>query len=215
VRRFILLFLLVPACALAQSGVWGLRGITKRFVVHGNVVYAVDGRGVTAYDATTLKRLQTIETESESLDAAFTGNTLVVLTRGGLERFPPESVVPIARQEIPPSTRIASNGQRIAVAGADGVAARAHRIESGRGGHLADHPWHPKQADLSGRIRRVRDRFGHPGAADHQLALGGCLPVQCLLERISGLIEARLRDQLLIEKLLRAHRIPLCKRNVW
>ena len=66
-RRFILLFLLVPACALAQSGVWGLRGITRRFVVHGNIVYAVDGRGVAAYDATTLKRLQTIETESESL----------------------------------------------------------------------------------------------------------------------------------------------------
>lgn len=120
-RRLILLFLLVPACALAQSGVWGLRGITRRFVVHGNVVYAVDGRGVTAYDATTLTRLETIETDSESLDAAFTGDTLVVLTRGGLERFPPESVVPIARQEIPPSTRIASNGQRIAVAGADGV----------------------------------------------------------------------------------------------
>src|SRR5207237_2727883 len=120
VRRLALLLLFFPALTLAQSGVWGLRGITKRFVLRGNVVYAVDGRGVAAYDATTLKRIAVAETDAESLDAAFAGDTLVVLTRAGLARFT-SSLALIDRQPLPPSTHIASNGKRIAVSGPDGV----------------------------------------------------------------------------------------------
>lgn len=120
-RRLVLILLFLPACVFAQSGVWGLRGITKRFVVRGNVIYDVDGRGVATYDAATLQRLGSVETDAESLDAAFTGDTLAVLTRGGIERFAAASLSRIDRQLIPPSTHIASNGTLIAAAGPDGV----------------------------------------------------------------------------------------------
>jgi hypothetical protein len=117
---------------LAQSGVWGLRGITRRFLVDGNLVYAVDGRGVAVYDATTLARVDVVETEGESLDAAFAGDRLVVLTRKGLERYSINPLRPITVDEIPPSTRIVSNGRLVAAAGPDGV-----RVYDGDGDHLA------------------------------------------------------------------------------
>lgn len=120
-RRLVPLLFLLPACVFAQSGVWGLRGITKRFVVRGSVIYDVDGRGVATYDAATLQRLGSVETDAESLDAAFTGDTLAVLTRGGIERFAAGSLAPIGRQLIPPATHIASNGKLVAVAGTNGV----------------------------------------------------------------------------------------------
>jgi hypothetical protein len=123
-RRLFLFCLLIAPCALAQSGVWGLRGITKRFVLHGNVVVAVDGRGVAAYDATTLAKLDATETEAESLDAAFAGDTLIVLTRGGFERFSMAAdgrLTFLSSQEAESGARIASNGTLVAVAGSGGV----------------------------------------------------------------------------------------------
>ncbi len=119
-RRLILALLLVPACALAQSGVWGLRGITKRLIVRGNRVYAVDGRGVAAYDATTFAKIAAAETEAESFDGAFAGDTLVVVTREGIERFT-AGLQRVGIQATPPATRVASNGEIVATAGADGV----------------------------------------------------------------------------------------------
>ena len=120
-HRLILLFLLFPISVLAQSGVWGLRGITKRFVVHGNVVYAVDGRGLAAYDATILKCIDVVETNAESLDAAFVGESIIVLTREGFERFAVNPFSLIYTQPTVPATRIASNGRLHAIAVADGV----------------------------------------------------------------------------------------------
>src|SRR5437016_10541100 len=87
VRRLLLLAILLPTCAFAQSGVWGLRGITRRLLVRGSFVVDVDGRGVAVYDANTLRRLDAVETEGESVDGAFAGDTLIALTRGGFERF--------------------------------------------------------------------------------------------------------------------------------
>jgi hypothetical protein len=120
VRRLALLLLFLPTLALAQSGVWGLRGITKRFVVRSGAVYTIDGRGVAAYDAATLARLAAAETNAESLDGAFVGDTLTVLTTAGFERFTPD-LARIAARPAPPATRMASNGTLIAAAGPDGV----------------------------------------------------------------------------------------------
>src|SRR5436190_1683838 len=86
-RRALFLALLIPTCALAQTGTWGLRGITRRFVVRADRVFAIDGRGVAVYDASTLRRVDVAETDAESVDAAFAGDTLFVLTRDGFQRF--------------------------------------------------------------------------------------------------------------------------------
>jgi hypothetical protein len=118
VRRLILFLLLFPTLALA--GTWGLRGITKRFLVRGDRVYAIDGRGVAVYDASALTKIATAETEAESLDGAFVGDTLVVLTRAGFERFTP-ALQRISAQETPPATRVASNGELVAAGGPGGV----------------------------------------------------------------------------------------------
>jgi len=123
VRRLILALLallLVPTFAIAQSGTWGLRGFPKRFLVHGDRVYAIDGRGVAVYDATTLATIVTVETEAESLDGAFAGDALVVLTRDGIERFTPD-LFRTSMQATPPATRIAANGELVATGGPDGV----------------------------------------------------------------------------------------------
>jgi len=135
VRRLVLLLLIIipctAPCALAQSGVWGLRGITKRFVVRGNAVLAVDGRGVAVYDAATLAKLDAVETASESIDAAFAGDTLIVLTRDGFERFAMAAggrLTFLSSHPAASGTRIASNGELVAVAGSGGV--RVYRAEA-------------------------------------------------------------------------------------
>ena len=129
-RRLVILLLLIPACAVAQSGAWGLRGITRRLMVRGNFVFDVDGRGVAAYDVTTLRRVDAAETASESLDGAFAGDTLVVLTRNGFERFAiagDGTLAFLGSQPAPPATRIAANGELVAAAGDDGI--RIYRSE--------------------------------------------------------------------------------------
>src|SRR5438128_1974216 len=169
VRRFIFLFLLLPACALAQSGVWGLRGITKRFVIHGNIVYAVDGRGVAAYDATTLKRIAVAETDAESLDAAFTGDTLVVLTRTGLARFT-SSLALIDRQPLPPARRRGRRTRRHRRSVEERAALRRERAghaarvpERGAAGGSAHRERHaPVRLRLHLRRKRHRERQRHP-----------------------------------------------------
>ncbi len=117
-RRLFILLLFIPT--LAQSGTWGQRGITKRFLVRGDRVYAIDGRGVAAYDANSVTKIAAVETEAESLDGAFAGDTLVVLTRAGFERFT-LSLQRTSIQETPAATRIASNGDLVATAGPGGV----------------------------------------------------------------------------------------------
>src|SRR5437764_3803752 len=119
VRRLALLLCFLPALGFAQ-GVWGLRGITKRFVLRGGVVYTIDGRGVAAYDAATLKRIAAVETNGESLDGAFAGDALTVLTTAGFERFTPD-LARIGARPAPAATLMASNGKLIAAAGPDGV----------------------------------------------------------------------------------------------
>src|SRR3989454_6189427 len=91
----LILFFSVVA-APGPSGQWGSRGISRRFVVQGNLVIAADGRGVAVYDvsnAASIRRLSVIETETESIDVAvlngsfYNRSDVIVATRAGLERF--------------------------------------------------------------------------------------------------------------------------------
>jgi hypothetical protein len=88
--RLLLLLALLPLTAAAQSGQWGSRGITRRFVQSGRYLYAADGRGVAVYDTTQppARPLATLETEFESVDvAAISGEQIVVATKSDLEVF--------------------------------------------------------------------------------------------------------------------------------
>ena len=87
-RRLSLLCWLIASPLIA--GVWGARGVSHAFLVRGNLVYDVDGRGVAVYDVTNpaaIRRTAVIESVAESLDGAFLGNDLLVLTRAGVDRY--------------------------------------------------------------------------------------------------------------------------------
>ncbi|HXA16729.1 MAG TPA: hypothetical protein VN380_07050 [Thermoanaerobaculia bacterium] len=88
--RLFILLLLVPIALAAQSGAWGLRGISQRFLVDGNFIVDVDGAGFSVYDVSapdTVRRLSRIETNDESIDGSISGNDLVVSTRSAIERY--------------------------------------------------------------------------------------------------------------------------------
>jgi hypothetical protein len=99
-RPFLILISLLvsfPAFAQsgAQSGMWGQRGISRAFVIRGDVLYAADGRGVAAYDISAADRITRIDVEwsdDETYDLALFGETdldteVVVATSTGVERF--------------------------------------------------------------------------------------------------------------------------------
>ena len=85
-----LLFAALPLLA-TPSGVWGERGISRRFAVNGNLLYAADGRGVSVYDVTDPAAIRRIDVESgdaETFDLALVGGAdLAVATSVGLDRF--------------------------------------------------------------------------------------------------------------------------------
>ena len=84
--RRLTLFLLL-ACTPLSAGVWGERGVSHAFLVRDNLVYDVDGRGVALYDTTTFRRVAVAGTASESLEGAFLGDDLLVLTRTSIDRY--------------------------------------------------------------------------------------------------------------------------------
>lgn len=120
IRRALLL-LLVAASAFADAGVWGSRGISRRFVARENLVYDVDGRGVTVYDISDpahIREAGLARTDDETRDAAFAGDaTLAVATSKGVELY--------ATSTMKRTLAIAENG------GAHRIAATASRIAAG------------------------------------------------------------------------------------
>ncbi len=94
-RRLLLLVpLLVTLSVSAQFGMWGQRGISRAFVIDGDILYAADGRGVAAYDVSAADRITRIDVEwsdDETADLAIIGDSsgrdLVVATTTGVERF--------------------------------------------------------------------------------------------------------------------------------
>ena len=118
--------------ALGQSGQWGSRGISRRFILQGNFVIAADGRGVAVYDvsdAANIRRLSVVETAAESIDVAvltvevFNTSDVIVATRAGLERFallPNGALMPIGNVAMTASI-LASNGHYLAGAASSDV----------------------------------------------------------------------------------------------
>jgi hypothetical protein len=127
-RLFSLLLVLLPATLLAQSGIWGARGISRQFLVRGNQVIAIDGRGVASYDVSDpshVRRISAIQRDDESLSGALLGTTeLAVLTRGGIDRYAIGADGALTlHSELPLSgyTAIFGNGQLLAGAGVNGL----------------------------------------------------------------------------------------------
>lgn len=90
-RRLFPILLLACSPLFAQSGVWGARGVSHAFLVRGDLVYDVDGRGVALYDVSNpsaIRRAAVAESDSESLDGALlSSGDLLVLTRLGIDRY--------------------------------------------------------------------------------------------------------------------------------
>src|ERR1700675_1601551 len=91
VRRILFTLLFLPIVANADSGFWGARGISRRFVVRGDQVFDADGRGLAVYDVrdpAKIVRVAAVQTDAESLDLAFLANDdLALLTRNAVERY--------------------------------------------------------------------------------------------------------------------------------
>ncbi|MCU1350116.1 MAG: hypothetical protein JWO56_3146, partial [Acidobacteria bacterium] len=114
--------------ALADSGSWGTRGISRRFVTSGNLVFAADGRGLAVYDvsSTAVKRTAVLETDDESLDvAAIGGNELALLTRSGINRYSVSPAGALALESTQPLgdvySALASGATSLAGVGTGGV----------------------------------------------------------------------------------------------
>jgi len=84
---FLLLTVVAPL-ALADSGVWGERGIVGRLAVRAPYLFEADGRGVSVYDVSTNdpRRIGIAPTADESLDVAVSDD-LYVITRGEIDRL--------------------------------------------------------------------------------------------------------------------------------
>lgn len=142
-----LAFLSHPVAAQPQ-GIWGERGISKRFVLRGNLLYAADGRGVSVYDVTNPAAIAKIDVESsdaESVDLALLGDRdLVVATSQGIDRFRVNADGTVDRLA---STEVADGVSQVAASSTRAVAA-------------------------SDRTLLVYTRGGNGLAIEHQLALG-------------------------------------------
>jgi hypothetical protein len=125
--RLISLLLFIPLTAFSQSGSWGMRGFSERFLVSGNYVIAVNGAGFSVYDtgdAGKVRKLAQIETGSESIDGSIAGNDLFVLTRTSVERFTIRndgSAVQTMHARVSGLTAIAWNGRLLAGATPNGT----------------------------------------------------------------------------------------------
>ncbi|HEY0144468.1 MAG TPA: hypothetical protein VGF48_26525 [Thermoanaerobaculia bacterium] len=90
-RPLLFLALLLSLTAHAQSGMWGSRGIARRFVAREALLFVADGRGVAVYDTTNAASIRRVDIElsdGETRDVALSGHDLVVVASfDGLERF--------------------------------------------------------------------------------------------------------------------------------
>ena len=84
--RRLVLFLLLASSPLSAA-VWGSRGVSHALLVRDNLVYDIDGRGVAVYDTAAFQRVSVVESSAETLDGAFAGDNLFVLTRQGIDRY--------------------------------------------------------------------------------------------------------------------------------
>lgn len=125
--RLSILLLFFPIALVAQSGVWGLRGISQRFLVDGNFVIDVDGEGFSVYDisaSSSVRRASRTETSDESIDGSISGNDLVVSTRSAIERYTIQTdgtAVQTMHAPVMGVTMIAWNGKLLAGRTSSGI----------------------------------------------------------------------------------------------
>jgi hypothetical protein len=108
----------------AEGGIWGERGISRRFVVEGERLYAADGRGVAVYhigNPANLSRIDVERGDDETLDLALVGTSdLIAGTVRGVERFAIAADGSLARRGS-----LALGGPAVRVAGGTHYAAAA------------------------------------------------------------------------------------------
>jgi hypothetical protein len=89
--HILVLALLSTTAAAQQQGIWGERGISRRFVLRDALLFAADGRGVSVYDVSNpavIARLDVESGDAETFDLALAGDSeLVVATSQGIDRF--------------------------------------------------------------------------------------------------------------------------------
>jgi len=88
-KRLVLLLLsLIAPIALADSGVWGERGITHSFAIRSPYLFEANGLGIVIYDTTSNdpRRIAFVPTTTESLDLTLRDD-LYVITREELARY--------------------------------------------------------------------------------------------------------------------------------
>ena len=128
-NRLTLFLLLV--CAPLSAGVWGSRGVSHAFLVRDNLVYDIDGRGVAVYDTTKFQRVNVVESSAETLDGAFVGDDLLVVTRQGIDRYDPN----LALHEHLPAhgfTHLRANDNWIVTAAATSITAWTRDLSEAR-----------------------------------------------------------------------------------
>ncbi|HKR62680.1 MAG TPA: hypothetical protein VJZ00_03020 [Thermoanaerobaculia bacterium] len=89
-RRLSLLIFLSLVPTFLFAGQWGSRGISKRFVTAGNLLYDADGRGVTVYDVSNPANMRAVDVEladDETYDVALTATDAVTATHRGVDRY--------------------------------------------------------------------------------------------------------------------------------
>ncbi|HEX7705029.1 MAG TPA: hypothetical protein VF701_01080 [Thermoanaerobaculia bacterium] len=108
----------------AEAGIWGERGISRRFIVEGERLYAADGRGVAVYDIgnpSDLSRIHVERGDDETLDLALVGTSdLIAGTVRGVERFAVAADGSLMRRGS-----LALGGPAVRVAGGEHYAAAA------------------------------------------------------------------------------------------
>ena len=121
------ILVLAPLLAPAQTGVWGSRGVTRRFVIRGDRVFAADGRGVAVYDVSSspIRRIAVAETPAESFDLTFLADgDLAVATRNGIDRYavlPDGTLNAVANYPEAVTTVLTSNQRYVAGITATGI----------------------------------------------------------------------------------------------
>ncbi|HET7433963.1 MAG TPA: hypothetical protein VFN10_04530 [Thermoanaerobaculia bacterium] len=124
-----LLFLALLVTATAHAGMWGSRGVSRRFLANGDRLYVADGRGVSLYDVSNPANIQRLDVEisdTETRDLAFAGSDmLVVATKGGIDRFAVASDGTLSRLESIPvaggAAHVAGDATRIAAITSTGL----------------------------------------------------------------------------------------------
>ncbi|MFZ2493531.1 MAG: hypothetical protein WA208_18790 [Thermoanaerobaculia bacterium] len=84
-----LLAVLSPIALQAQTGTWGMRGISRDFASAGEIVFAADGRGIASYDVSgsPVRRIDVEVSEFETRELVLVSGEAFVASSGGILRY--------------------------------------------------------------------------------------------------------------------------------